>query len=66
MKIAVLVVWIIAPTFGVLRGMKKVKVAVSLTGPLAISCFLFLTFAYLIRYRETSRHKDNIKTQQLP
>ena len=66
MKIAVIVVWIIAPTYGVLRGMKKVLAARSFTGLLTISCILFLTFAYLIMYRETARHKEKIKTQQLP
>ena len=66
MKIAVLVVWIIASTYGVLRGMKKVLAARSFTGLLTISCILFLTFAYLIMYRETARHKEKIKTQQLP
>ena len=29
-------------------------------------CILFLTFANLIMYRETARHKDKIKTQHLP
>ena len=66
MKIAVVVVWIIASIYGVLRGMKKVLAARSLTGLLTISCILFLTFAYLIMYRETARHKEKIKTQQLP
>ena len=65
MKIAVIVVWIIASSYGVLR-MGKVNTARYLTGPLAISCILFLTFAYLIMYRETARHKEKIKTQQLP
>ena len=65
MKIAVIVVWIIASCYGVLR-MGKVNTARYLTGPLAISCILFLTFAYLIMYRETARHKEKIKTQQLP
>ena len=66
MKIAVLVVWIIASTYGVLRRMKKVLAARSFTGLLTISCILFLTFAYLIMYRETARHKEKIKTQPLP
>ena len=66
MKIAVIVVWIIASIYGVLRGTEKVNTARYLTGPLAISCILFLTFAYLIMYRETARHKEKIKTQQLP
>ena len=65
MKIAVIVVWITASSYGVLR-MGKVNTARYLTGPLAISCILFLTFAYLIMYRETARHKEKIKTQQLP
>ena len=65
MKIAVIIVWIIASSYGVLR-MGKVNTARYLTGPLAISCILFLTFAYLIMYRETARHKEKIKTQQLP
>ena len=65
MKIAVIVVWIIASSYGVLR-MGKVNTARYLTGPVAISCILFLTFAYLIMYRETARHKEKIKTQQLP
>ena len=65
MKIAVIVVWIIASSYGVLR-MGKVNTARYLTGPLTISCILFLTFAYLIMYRETARHKEKIKTQQLP
>ena len=65
MKIAVIVVWIIASCYGVLR-MGKVNTARYLTGPVAISCILFLTFAYLIMYRETARHKEKIKTQQLP
>ena len=66
MKIAVIVVWITASIYGVLRGTEKVNTARYLTGPLAISCILFLTFAYLIMYRETARHKEKIKTQQLP
>ena len=66
MKIVVVVVWIIASIYGVLRGMKKVLAARSFTGLLTISCILFLTFAYLIMYRETARHKEKIKTQQLP
>ena len=65
MKIAVIVVWITASSYGVLR-MGKVNTARYLTGSLAISCILFLTFAYLIMYRETARHKEKIKTQQLP
>ena len=64
MKIAVIVVWIIASSYGVLR-MGKVNTARYLTGPIAISCILFLTFAYLIMYRETARHKEKIRTQQL-
>ena len=66
MKIAVIVVWITASIYGVLRGTEKVNTARYLTGPLAISCILFLTFAYVIMYRETARHKEKIKTQQLP
>ena len=66
MKIAVIIVWITASIYGVLIGTEKVNTARYLTGPLAISCILFLTFAYLIMYRETARHKEKIKTQQLP
>ena len=66
MKIAVIVARIIGSIYGVLGGTEEVNKALYLPGPLAISCILFLNFAYLVMYRETARHKEKIKTQQLP
>ena len=66
MKIAVIVARIIGSIYGVLGGTEEVNKARYLPGPLAISFILFLTFAYLVMYRETARHKEKIKTQQLP
>ena len=66
MKIAVIVARIIGSIYGVLGGTEEVNKALYLPGPLAISCILFLNFAYLVMYRETARHKKKIKTQQLP
>ena len=65
-KIAVLVVWIISFINGVLRGMEMVKVARSFAGLLTLSCILFLAFGYCIMYRETRRHQEKIKNEQLP
>ena len=45
MKIAVLVVWIIAFIYGILRGMKKVLAARSLTGLFVFSFLLSLTLS---------------------
>ena len=66
MRRAVLLVWIIAFINGVLRGMEMVKVAGSLAGLLTLSCILFLAFGYCIMYRETRRHQEKIKNEQLP
>ena len=66
MRRAVLLVWIIAFINGVLRGMEMVRVAGSLAGLLILTCIFFLAFVYVIMYRETRRHQEKIKNQQLP
>ena len=61
-KIAVLVVWIIAFINGVLRGMEMVKVALSLAGLLTLSCILLHCF-WLLHHvsRNTSPPREDKK-----
>ena len=66
MRRAVLLVWIIAFISGVLRGMEMVRVAGSLAGLLILTCIFFIACVYVIMYRETRRHQEKIKNQQLP
>ena len=65
MKIAVLLVWILAFINGILR-ITLLIVARFFTGLITISCTLFLAFTYFIIYRETRRHQKMIIAQQLP
>ena len=65
MKIAVLLVWILAFINGILR-ITFLIVARFFTGLITISCTLFLAFTYFIIYRETRRHQKMIIAQQLP
>ena len=45
---------------------QKQMIEKALLAPFLNSCILFVSFSYLILYRETLRHKQRIKTQQLP
>ncbi|XP_027051902.1 sphingosine 1-phosphate receptor 2-like [Pocillopora damicornis] len=66
MKRAVLVAWIISFIFGVFDVIEWDLVLRSLSGVLTASCIIFLSVAYFIMYRETRRHQEKIKTQQMP
>ena len=66
MKRAVLVAWIISFIFGVFDVIEWDLVVRSLSGVLTASCIIFLSVAYFIMYRETRRHQEKIKTQQMP
>ena len=62
-KVAVIVFWVTALSILVLRQrvLSNVLVGISL-----FSCVLFVVISYVMLYRETRRHENKIKTQQLP
>ena len=66
MKIAVLVVWIISSIWGIFEAMELDLALHFMSGSVTSSCIIFLCVAYFIMYRETRRHQEKIKTQQLP
>ena len=66
MKIAVLVVWIISSIWGIFEAMELDLALRFMSGSVTSSCIIFLCVAYFIMYRETRRHQEKIKTQQLP
>ena len=65
-KVAVIAFWIFSIFLEILH-IRNQKVIVSVLGGLVLnSCILFISFSYVILYRETRRHRNMIKTQQLP
>ena len=65
LKIAVLSIWILSLIKGIVR-MTIFIVSLYLTPLITISNILFLFFTYFTIYRETRRHQQRMKTQQLP
>ncbi|XP_022787619.1 glucose-dependent insulinotropic receptor-like [Stylophora pistillata] len=65
MKMAVLVVWIIAFMCGVFSVLKMFLVLLPISILITVSCVVFVAFAYAILLHETRRHRKKIKAQQL-
>ena len=64
-KVAVIASWIFSISCYVIER-KKDKVADTLVALALISCILFIASTYAVLYLETRRHRNIIKTQQLP
>ena len=64
-KVAVLASWIFSISCHLIELIKD-KVADLLAALVLISCFLFIASAYAVLYLETRRHRNIIKTRQLP
>ena len=65
-KVTVIVFWIFSISLEVL-SLTNQKIALSVLVGLVLNlCVLFVTFSYVMLYRETRRHQKMIKTQQLP
>ena len=63
-KITVAAFWTIALcTWGM--GYITHHVALFTAGPLIAACVIFISISYVILYRETLRHKERIKTEQI-
>ena len=66
LKIAVSAIWIFGFMNGIFTAL-KISLALYYIGSLiTISCVVLVTFAYVILYHETHRHRRKIKAQQLP
>ena len=63
-KISVAIFWIIAFCSWPLRYITPYVVLFTV-GPLVPSCMIFIAVSYVILYRETLRHKERIKTEQV-
>ena len=67
LKVAVICGWIFSIFCEILRKIRYTfKAADSLIALAVISCILFVSFSYVILYRETLRQQKKIKAQQLP
>ena len=64
-KISVAIFWIVALCSWALMYTAPF-IAKVIGGPLVPSCVIFITISYVILYRETLRHKNRIKTEQIP
>ena len=65
-RVSVSACWIFSIFVEVL-GLANHKIIVRvLLALISISCILFVSFSYAMLYRETLKHKQRIKTQQLP
>ena len=65
-RASVIVCWIFSTFGGVLILPGQTIIANALFALVLISCILFVSFSYALMYRKTLRHKQRIKTQQLP
>ena len=66
-KLAVISFWILAISFAVVRLLKMESKLISfMVAFVIIFCLIFIVSAYIILYLETLRHRELIKTQQLP
>ena len=71
MKFAVIACWIFTITceiIGVLTTVNSIRHIISnfILAFILISCVFFITCSYVILFRETLRHRKQMKTQQLP
>ena len=66
LKIAVLAICYIGFVCGTLCVLKMCLALNYIKSLISISCIVLVTFAYVILYHETRRHRRKIKTQQLP
>ena len=63
-KVSVTIFWIIAFCSWPLRYITPYVVLFTV-GPLVPSCMIFIAISYVILYRETLRHKERIKSEQV-
>ena len=63
-KLAVIVCWIYSISCGIAREVTDLGNTL-LVAPVFFFCVVFVSFSYLILYRETLRHQKMIKAQQL-
>ena len=64
-KVAVITFWIFSISLGVLSLTNQEIIIRVLVGLVLNSCIPFISFSYVMLYRETLRHRKMIKTQQL-
>ena len=65
-KVAVIAFWIFSIFLEILHITNQKAIVSVLEGLVLNSCILFISFSYVMLYRETRRHRNMIKTQQLP
>ena len=65
-KVAVIAFWIFSIFLEILSLTNQKAIVSVLVGLVLNSCILFISFSYVMLYRETRRHRNMIKTQQLP
>ena len=63
-KLAVIVCWIYSISCGIAKEVTDLGNTL-LVAPALFFCVVFVSFSYLILYRETERHQKMIKVQQL-
>ena len=65
-KVAVITFWIFSIFLEIMSLTNQKAIVSVLVGLVLNSCIFFVAFSYIVLYRETRRHRNMIKTQQLP